>query len=216
MANHRLIFRNVKNINKMNEREAQMGIEQKNSWHNMYKHSAWVFVGGLNFELTEGDIVCVFSQYGEIVNINLIRDKKTGKSKGYGFLCYEDQRSTVLAVDNLNGIKLVGRIIRVDHVENYKMPKEHDDEDEVTKQLKNEGCAPKPLEVSTSPNRDHKAIKTEKYSSSSKHKKHKDKPDSPHRDSDLKRSHKHKHSRDDKKHKDKKRSKRDRRSSSSD
>lgn len=48
----------------------------------------------------------MFSQYGEIVNVNLIRDKKTGKQKGFCFLCYEDQQSTVLAVDNLNGIKV--------------------------------------------------------------------------------------------------------------
>lgn len=46
------------------------------------------------------------NRYGEIVNINLVRDKKTGKSKGFCFLCYEDQRSTVLAVDNFNGIKV--------------------------------------------------------------------------------------------------------------
>lgn len=41
------------------------------------------------------------------MNINLVRDKKTGKSKGFCFLCYEDQRSTILAVDNLNGIKVM-------------------------------------------------------------------------------------------------------------
>lgn len=46
-------------------------------------------------------------RYGEIVNINLVRDKKTGKSKGFCFLCYEDQRSTILAVDNLNGVKVM-------------------------------------------------------------------------------------------------------------
>lgn len=45
-------------------------------------------------------------RYGEIVNINLVRDKKTGKSKGFCFICYEDQRSTILAVDNLNSIKV--------------------------------------------------------------------------------------------------------------
>lgn len=39
------------------------------------------------------------------MNINLVRDKKTGKPKGFCFLCYENQKSTVLAVDNLNGIK---------------------------------------------------------------------------------------------------------------
>ena len=45
-------------------------------------------------------------RYGEVVNINLVRDKKTGKSKGFCFICYEDQRSTILSVDNFNGIKV--------------------------------------------------------------------------------------------------------------
>ena len=51
------------------------------------------------------------------------RDKTTGKSKGFAFLMYEDQRSTVLAVDNLNGAKVRGRTLKVDHVKNYKQPK---------------------------------------------------------------------------------------------
>jgi RNA-binding motif X-linked protein 2 len=38
----------------------------------------------------------------------LCRDSATGKSKGFCFLQYEDQRSTVLAVDNLNGAELLG------------------------------------------------------------------------------------------------------------
>ena len=60
---------------------------------------------------------CVHVSFlGEIVHINLIRDHQTGKSKGFGFICYEDQRSTILAVDNLNGIRLCKRTIRVDHV----------------------------------------------------------------------------------------------------
>ena len=53
------------------------------------------------------------------MNLNLVRDKKTGKSKGYGFLAYEDQRSTILAVDNFNSIKvkLVDVIISFNLVE---------------------------------------------------------------------------------------------------
>ena len=50
--------------------------------------------------------MCIGFRYGEIVNINMVRDKKTGKTKGYGFVCYEDQRSTELAVDNFNGAKV--------------------------------------------------------------------------------------------------------------
>lgn len=52
------------------------------------------------------DLVVRSIRYGEIVNINLVKDKRTKKSKGFCFLAYEDQRSTVLAVDNLNGIKV--------------------------------------------------------------------------------------------------------------
>ena len=111
----------------------------------MYKDSAWLFIGGLNYELNEGDVITVFSQYGEVVNANLVRDKVSGKSKGFAFLCYEDQRSTNLAVDNLNGITLVGRIIRVDHVEQYKVPKMDAEMDEEQKKLLEEGCAPTPM-----------------------------------------------------------------------
>ncbi|XP_044490477.1 zinc finger CCCH domain-containing protein 25 isoform X2 [Mangifera indica] len=75
------------------------------------------------------------SRYGEIVDVNLVRDKGTGKSKGFAFIAYEDQRSTVLAVDNLNGAQVLGRIIRVDHASNYKKKEE---EDEETRQRKRE------------------------------------------------------------------------------
>ncbi|NXI23945.1 RBMX2 protein, partial [Sterrhoptilus dennistouni] len=100
--------------------------------------------------------VCVCHRYGEVVNINLVRDKKTGKSKGFCFLCYEDQRSTILAVDNFNGIKIKGRTIRVDHVANYRPPKESEDWDEVTRALHAKGCGVKtpPHTSSGSPSED--------------------------------------------------------------
>ena len=43
---------------------------------------------------------------------------------------YEDQRSTILAVDNLNGAKVLDRTIRVDHVRDYKQPKVKNEEGE--------------------------------------------------------------------------------------
>ncbi|RSH91722.1 hypothetical protein EHS25_009091 [Saitozyma podzolica] len=106
----RRAFCSIREINRINERELQLGI--KGSWHDEYKDSAYVFVGRLPFELTEGDVITVFSQWGEIVDINLPRDKETGKTRGFGFVMYEDQRSTVLAVDNMNGASILGRTIR--------------------------------------------------------------------------------------------------------
>ncbi|KIK96420.1 hypothetical protein PAXRUDRAFT_10846 [Paxillus rubicundulus Ve08.2h10] len=111
----------VREISKINERELELGIT--GSWHDEYKDSAYIFVGGLHFDLTEGDVITIFSQYGEVMDVNLPRDKSTGKTKGFGFLMYEDQRSTVLAVDNLNGANVLDKTLRVDHVKNYKQPK---------------------------------------------------------------------------------------------
>lgn len=110
----------IKNTQKATRAEIELGLGDGSSWHARYAHSAYVFSGGLPFELTEGDLLAVFSQYGEIVDVHLVRDKTTGKSKGFAFLAYEDQRSTVLAVDNLSGAQVAGRTIRVEHVDNYR------------------------------------------------------------------------------------------------
>ncbi|XP_017983551.1 PREDICTED: zinc finger CCCH domain-containing protein 25 [Theobroma cacao] len=123
----------VKRLQNINAKEADLGISEEASWHAKYKDSAYVYVGGLPFDLTEGDLLAVFSQYGEIVDVNLVRDKGTGKSRGFAFLAYEDQRSTILAVDNLNGTQILGRIIRVDHVEKYKKKEEEDEKEEQKK-----------------------------------------------------------------------------------
>ncbi|XP_045708209.1 RNA-binding motif protein, X-linked 2 [Phyllostomus hastatus] len=166
----------VKLINELNEREVQLGVAEEVSWHSEYKDSAWIFLGGLPYELTEGDIICVFSQYGEIVNINLVRDKKTGKSKGFCFLCYEDQRSTILAVDNFNGIKIKGRTIRVDHVSNYRAPKDSEDMDDVTKELQNKGCGARtPPQNSSEGSEDDKPTKKHRKDKKEKKKRKKDK-----------------------------------------
>ncbi|MCL7027615.1 hypothetical protein MKW94_023882 [Papaver nudicaule] len=123
----------VKRIQQINSKEAALGISEKASWHVQYKESAYVFIGGIPYDLTEGDVLAVFAQYGEIVDVNLVRDKATGKSKGFCFLAYEDQRSTNLAVDNLNGATILGRVIRVDHVAKYKKKEETDEEEEQQK-----------------------------------------------------------------------------------
>ena len=130
----------IKQIQKLNEQEIKYKIGYTASWHYKYRDSAYIFICGFPKEVTEGDLVIVFSQYGEIVDCRIVRDKKTGKSKGYGYICYENQKSTVLAVDNLNGIKIGGNIILVDHVEEYKLPKEFEvsDNEENKKNINDE------------------------------------------------------------------------------
>ena len=184
---------NARNQQELSERELEWGLaNSKQSWHSLHKNSAYVYVGGLPYDLSEGDIICVFSQYGEIVDINLIRDKATGKSKGFCFLAYEDQRSTILAVDNLNTTRICNRQIRVQHVSDYKATelKEKDLNDEEKNgwlKLQVEGVAPKPIASGNGDSSDSEIIanksevkkkkskKEKKAKKEAKLKKHKDK-----------------------------------------
>ena len=145
----------VKHIERITNKELQDLTPLTASWHNDYADSAYVFLGGLNFLMNEGDLVTVCSQFGEVVDCRLARDKKTGKFKGFGWLAFEDQRSTVLAVDNLNGTELCGRTICCDHVKQYKIPREYmylsdDEKDKKTEKndKKDEKSEKKPQDVS--------------------------------------------------------------------
>ena len=63
----------IKNTQKATQREVAAGFSDSASWHAKFKHSAYVFAGGLTYSLTEGDLLAIFAQYGEVVDINLVR-----------------------------------------------------------------------------------------------------------------------------------------------
>lgn len=116
----------IREIQSLNKREIENNVSIGGSWHRDFDDTAYIYIGGLPFDLSEGDVIAIFSQYGEPVYVNLVWDKETGKSKGFAFLKYEDQRSTDLAVDNLGGATILGRTLKVDHTR-YKRK---DDEEE--------------------------------------------------------------------------------------
>lgn len=110
----------VRNIARLNDVELQNVTPSNASWHTDYRDTAYIYIGGLPFELSEGDVLLIFSQYGNPKHIKLMRDNETGKSRGFAWLKYEDQRSTDLAVDNLSGAQVLGRTLSVDHTR-YKL-----------------------------------------------------------------------------------------------
>ncbi|EZF32541.1 U2 snRNP component [Trichophyton mentagrophytes] len=118
----------IRQIEALNKRELENAVPPEASWHADYRDTAYIYIGGLPFDISEGDILTIFSQYGNPVHLNLVRDKETGKSRGFAFLKYEDQRSTDLAVDNLGGATVLGRVLRVDHVR-YKRRDDEGTED---------------------------------------------------------------------------------------
>lgn len=79
-----------------------------------------IYVGNLNYNLTEEEVASLFSQYGEVVSVKLVKDKETGRAKGFGFVEMADDQEGAEAVAKLDGADVQGRNIKV----NEAKPKE--------------------------------------------------------------------------------------------
>jgi RNA recognition motif-containing protein len=71
-----------------------------------------IYVGNLSFQTTENDISDLFGQVGEVESANLITDRDTGRSKGFGFVEMGNEDADK-AIAQLNGTELNGRSITV-------------------------------------------------------------------------------------------------------
>jgi cold-inducible RNA-binding protein len=72
-----------------------------------------LFVGNLSFNTTEGDILDLFKQAGNVTSCELIMDKFTGKSRGFAFVQMGTQEEANKAVTDFNGKELDGRALTV-------------------------------------------------------------------------------------------------------
>ncbi|XP_068605277.1 cold inducible RNA binding protein a isoform X2 [Brachionichthys hirsutus] len=73
-----------------------------------------LFVGGLSFDTNEESLSSAFGKYGTIEKVDVIRDKETGRSRGFGFVKYDNADDAKDAMSAMNGKSLDGRAIRVD------------------------------------------------------------------------------------------------------
>ena len=72
-----------------------------------------LYVGNLAFTTTEDDLREVFEKHGKLVSVKVITDRETGRSRGFGFVEYEDASSATEAQNSMNGQDLAGRDLRV-------------------------------------------------------------------------------------------------------
>ncbi|KAH9445255.1 hypothetical protein Pst134EA_031509 [Puccinia striiformis f. sp. tritici] len=108
---------NIKATKAINEQELKLGI--KASWHDDYKDSAYIYIGGLDTGLTEGDIITIFSQYGEPVDINLPKEKAAPTTTNDNNSKPNEGRPAPVT-NSKKATKSRGRTLRVDHCKNYK------------------------------------------------------------------------------------------------
>jgi RNA recognition motif-containing protein len=72
-----------------------------------------VYVGGLPYSVTEGQLQEIFSAHGTVESANVIADKFTGRSRGFGFVEMSSSGEAQKAIDSLNGTQLDGRTLTV-------------------------------------------------------------------------------------------------------
>jgi RNA recognition motif-containing protein len=72
-----------------------------------------IYVGNLAYNLTEDDLRNAFAAFGEVSSVNLIIDKFTGQSKGFGFVEMPNNSEADAAIKGLNETNLNGRNIKV-------------------------------------------------------------------------------------------------------
>lgn len=72
-----------------------------------------IYVGNLSYSVTSEDLRKAFEQFGEISSANVITDKFTGQSKGFGFVEMPNKEQGDSAIKNMDGVDLKGRSIRV-------------------------------------------------------------------------------------------------------
>ena len=76
-----------------------------------------LYVGRLPYRTTEQDLVDLFGQIGEVVSANVIIDRETGRSKGFGFVEMSNDEEALAAINQLNNSTLEGRTIIVNEAQ---------------------------------------------------------------------------------------------------
>jgi RNA recognition motif-containing protein len=72
-----------------------------------------IYVGNLNYRMTEDALRELFEPYGEVVSVKIVKDRFSGRSKGFGFVEMASKDEGETAIQKLNDSDVEGRNIRV-------------------------------------------------------------------------------------------------------
>ncbi|MEB3165844.1 MAG: RNA-binding protein [Cyanobacteriota bacterium] len=72
-----------------------------------------IYVGNLSFQAEREDLLDLFGQYGEVRQCSLPLDRETGRKRGFAFVELADDASEQKAIDDLQDVEWMGRMIRV-------------------------------------------------------------------------------------------------------
>ena len=72
-----------------------------------------IFVGNIPFSSTEDELQSLFAQHGEVSSVKIIKDRETGRSRGFAFVSMSNDSEANQAIDKLNNFEMNGRPIKV-------------------------------------------------------------------------------------------------------
>jgi len=72
-----------------------------------------IYVGNLSWSMTDEDLTNLFTAYGNVTSGKILKDKMSGRSKGFGFVEMEDDEAAKTAIANLNETEVMGRKVIV-------------------------------------------------------------------------------------------------------
>ena len=82
-----------------------------------------IYVGNLSYDATDSELNAVFSEFGEVSSANVIKDKHSGRSRGYGFVEMPNDSEANEAIKALDDSPLQGRNIRVNQARPRREPR---------------------------------------------------------------------------------------------
>jgi cold-inducible RNA-binding protein len=72
-----------------------------------------LFVGGLSWGTDDDGLRAAFEAFGDVTEAKVITDRETGRSRGFGFVTYQDAGDAREAIEKMNGAQLDGRTLTV-------------------------------------------------------------------------------------------------------
>ena len=72
-----------------------------------------IYVGNLSNEVTEEDLKQAFEGFGQVASVNIIKDRYSGESRGFGFVEMPAKAEAQSAIEGLNGKELKGQMLKV-------------------------------------------------------------------------------------------------------
>ena len=72
-----------------------------------------IYVGNLSYNATEDDLRQAFAQFGDVASVSVIKDRETGRPRGFAFVEMPDAGQAKEAIENVNNTEIAGRRVTV-------------------------------------------------------------------------------------------------------